>query len=390
MTSMAVIRRARADRQDQHDPQPARGREHDAHGAVHQGQPGQAGPRGGRERARETASTPCSSTGWPDGVAAPSAASVTPGSSSATRAAKSPPREAARNAAVTSRWRARLAARSGLGAPRIRRRARLASCRAASGAPQHRRHLGELAWRTCRAARTRAARRGSACRARPAGPGRPSPRAPPRPPGHPPPGPGRRLAAAGHCPPTGSSSTAGPEHVERHPGDDRGQPAAQVPHLAGVGAGQPQPGVLDRVVGVARRAEQPVRHRPQVTAVLLEGGGQPVCSVIPSRSLTARSYHPDTGHPADVTARGRQRRRCSSARSQRRLTSGTSAEIPAGASRWRAGVRLLAACRPKDMSWSRECFLIAVNRRVRRTWYDISAHCDHSRETPHRSPTTAI
>jgi hypothetical protein len=37
-----------------------------------------------------------------------------------------------------------------------------------------------------------------------------------------------------------------------------------------------QPALLDRVVGVAQRAEHPVRHRPQPRAARLEPPGQPV------------------------------------------------------------------------------------------------------------------
>jgi DNA-binding CsgD family transcriptional regulator/tetratricopeptide (TPR) repeat protein len=69
---------------------------------------------------------------------------------------------------------------------------------------------------------------------------------------------------------------AGLQHVQRHPGHHRGQPPAQVRHLAGVRAGQPQPGLLDGVVRVADRAQDSVGHRPQVGAVLLEPLRQPV------------------------------------------------------------------------------------------------------------------
>ena len=45
--------------------------------------------------------------------------------------------------------------------------------------------------------------------------------------------------------------------------------------LLGVGAAEPQPGLLDGVVGLAQRAEHPVGDRPQVGAVLVESLGQP-------------------------------------------------------------------------------------------------------------------
>ena len=123
------------------------------------------------------------------------------------------------------------------------------------------------------------------------------------------PGPGRRAVPGRHL--RGARpgiadrllvpAPARPEHVERHPGDDRRQPAAEVLHLAGIRAGQPQPGVLHRVVGVGHRAEQAVGHRPQVIAVLLEGGCQPVAVGHLSHSLVAWCHHTDTRAPGDVT-----------------------------------------------------------------------------------------
>ena len=44
----------------------------------------------------------------------------------------------------------------------------------------------------------------------------------------------------------------------------------------GVGAADPQPGVLDRVVGLGQRAQHPVGHRPQPGPMLLEPLGQPL------------------------------------------------------------------------------------------------------------------
>jgi hypothetical protein len=71
----------------------------------------------------------------------------------------------------------------------------------------------------------------------------------------------------------------GTQHVEADAGYDGGQPCAQIPHVAGVGAGQPQPGLLHRVVRLGKRAEHPVGHSPQVRAVRLELGCQPVRAV---------------------------------------------------------------------------------------------------------------
>ena len=60
------------------------------------------------------------------------------------------------------------------------------------------------------------------------------------------------------------------QHVEAHPRDDRRQPRAQVLDFARVRSAEPQPALLDRVVGLAQRAEHLVGHRSQVGAVLLE------------------------------------------------------------------------------------------------------------------------
>ena len=65
------------------------------------------------------------------------------------------------------------------------------------------------------------------------------------------------------------------EHVQRHACDDRRQPAAEVLDLARVGAAEPQPGVLDGVVGLAERAEHPVGDRTEMRSVILELAGEP-------------------------------------------------------------------------------------------------------------------
>ena len=72
---------------------------------------------------------------------------------------------------------------------------------------------------------------------------------------------------------------ARPEHVEADPPDDRRQPGAQVLDVAGVGAAQADPGLLDGVVGLAHRAEHAERHAAQVGAVGLESIREPVLVV---------------------------------------------------------------------------------------------------------------
>jgi hypothetical protein len=49
---------------------------------------------------------------------------------------------------------------------------------------------------------------------------------------------------------------------------------AQVLDLAGVGPAQPEPGLLDGVLGLAQGANHPVGHRAEVRLVLLEAPRQ--------------------------------------------------------------------------------------------------------------------
>src|SRR5207302_1545021 len=85
------------------------------------------------EKSLATACAPRTSADGPPRSAAGSGRKTTSGSSTETSASKSPPRAAARKAPTTSRWRAMSGAAA---APRTRRRARLASCRAAAGAAE--------------------------------------------------------------------------------------------------------------------------------------------------------------------------------------------------------------------------------------------------------------
>ena len=72
---------------------------------------------------------------------------------------------------------------------------------------------------------------------------------------------------------------ARPQDVQTDASNDRGQPAAKVFDIAGSGAADPEPGVLDGVVGLDKRAEHPVGHRSQMGPVLLEAVGQPLVLV---------------------------------------------------------------------------------------------------------------
>jgi hypothetical protein len=80
-------------------------------------------------------------------------------------------------------------------------------------------------------------------------------------------------------------ASAGAQHMQALPGDDGGQPSAEVVDLLRVGPAQPQPGMLNSVVRVSQRAEHSIRHRPQPGSVLLEALGQPLV-------LVHLSHHP--------------------------------------------------------------------------------------------------
>ncbi len=63
--------------------------------------------------------------------------------------------------------------------------------------------------------------------------------------------------------------------VQAHARDHRSQPPVEVLNRVGVGAADPDPRVLNRIVGLARRPEHPPRNRPQPRPVLLELLGEP-------------------------------------------------------------------------------------------------------------------
>src|SRR5258706_10176122 len=63
---------------------------------------------------------------------------------------------------------------------------------------------------------------------------------------------------------------ARPQHVQAHARHDGGKPRPGVLYAVRVGAGQPQPRLLYRVVGFTSRAEHAVGHRKQMVSVRLE------------------------------------------------------------------------------------------------------------------------
>jgi hypothetical protein len=62
------------------------------------------------------------------------------------------------------------------------------------------------------------------------------------------------------------------QHVQADPARHRRQPRAQVLDAVGAGPAQPQPRLLDRVVGIVGGAEHAQRHRPQIGALAFEFG----------------------------------------------------------------------------------------------------------------------
>jgi hypothetical protein len=90
-----------------------------------------------------------------------------------------------------------------------------------------------------------------------------------------------------------ASPGAGAEHVERHASHSGDQPGFEIVDLVGVGAAEPDPRLLDGVVGLAGGAQHPVGDGSQPGPVLLESFCQPVAlihrSVDPSRAPKATS-----------------------------------------------------------------------------------------------------
>src|SRR6202046_5712134 len=84
-----------------------------------------------------------------------------------------------------------------------------------------------------------------------------------------------------------SSRLSRAQHVQANASDDCRQPSAEIFDVAGIGAVEPQPCFLDRIVCLIQRAEHPVGHRPQVTSVFLKFLCQPILFFHRSHSLVA-------------------------------------------------------------------------------------------------------
>ena len=204
---------------------------------------------------------------------APHRRSTTSGSSTVSSASKSPRRAAAMNASTISRWRVRSASVT-VPAPCTRRRARLASCRAAVWTARRWERSPRRARRTCRAARTRAARPDPASRGRRATRGRPNPPGSPRVRGrsflpH-----GSRWDRARKRPAAlraATSASAGCPGTRGH--HRRRQPRRFSTALVSVLLSHSQPSCTASFLG--ERAQHPVDHRPHLAPVLFEPLRQP-------------------------------------------------------------------------------------------------------------------
>ncbi len=106
------------------------------------------------------------------------------------------------------------------------------------------------------------------------------------------------------------------EHVEADPGDDGRQPAAEVLDVVDVGSLEPDPRLLEGIVGVGDRPEHAIGHRPQVRSLLLEARCQPLPFIHRSHSSIPSGRLLDRREAANVTqaptgpGTERQARRC--------------------------------------------------------------------------------
>ena len=95
---------------------------------------------------------------------------------------------------------------------------------------------------------------------------------------------GGRVASGGRFQRFLALRLARAQHVEADACNNSRKPAAEVIDAVRAGAAQAQPGFLDGVVGIAQRAEHPVGHTAQMSAVFLEPLRQKVVLVHRSHS----------------------------------------------------------------------------------------------------------
>jgi hypothetical protein len=76
-----------------------------------------------------------------------------------------------------------------------------------------------------------------------------------------------------------AASGPGTQEIQADPRHDSGQPGPHILNVSGIGAAQPQPGLLDGIIRFGQRAKHPVRHAAQVTSILFESLRKPVLFV---------------------------------------------------------------------------------------------------------------
>jgi hypothetical protein len=74
-----------------------------------------------------------------------------------------------------------------------------------------------------------------------------------------------------------ASRLACAKHVETDAGNDRREPAGEVVDAAGTGAHESEKGLLDRILGLGRRAEYPAGNRPEVAPMGFEALRRSFC-----------------------------------------------------------------------------------------------------------------
>ena len=97
-----------------------------------------------------------------------------------------------------------------------------------------------------------------------------------------------------------------PQQVQAHTRrarDDGREPGAQVLDVADIGPSEPNPALLDRILGFARGPEHPIRHRAQMRPVLFELLGEPLRCGHRSHSSVAVRQGSDGRNIDDVTER---------------------------------------------------------------------------------------
>ena len=96
-----------------------------------------------------------------------------------------------------------------------------------------------------------------------------------------------------------SPRCAGPEHVQADAGEHRRQPAAEVRDRADIGPAEAEPGFLDRIFRLTRRAEHTVGDPLQVRTMRLESRRQVQLLAHRSHPLVLVRHGSEVHRPSD-------------------------------------------------------------------------------------------